>query len=382
MKINNRLNNIPEYELSKIKSIKEELIKKGEEIIDFGVGDPDLPVDNSIIAEMIRSFDKNGFNNYPPYDGIKELKQGIIEYYRETFGVNLNMNEVLILIGSKEGINNLMPAVCDLGDYVIIPKPSYPVYEATTKLWGVIPYKLPLKENDDYLPNIKLIPQEIISRSKLFIINYPNNPTGAIANEAFYKEIIKFCYNNEIILCNDGAYNEIIRSGEKPLSVLQFDYKKNCIEFGTFSKIYNMTGFRIGYIVGNSQVIKAILKIKTNVDSGQFMPIQYAALKAIKLDRNYVNSIRYIYDRRIALAEDILSKHNINFYKNSGTFYLWCKVPKDYTTNEFCEELLKKSGIIVTPGYAFGNLSYGHFRISLTKDDKIIEKGLNKLDIY
>ncbi|WP_027623401.1 aminotransferase class I/II-fold pyridoxal phosphate-dependent enzyme [Clostridium lundense] len=382
MKINNRLNNIPEYELGKIKNIKDELIKKGEEIIDFGVGDPDLPVNNSILEELVKSFKEAGFNNYPPYDGIMRLKKGIIEYYKETFGVNLNMDEVLVLIGSKEGISNLIPAVCDLEDYVIIPKPSYPVYEAASRLWGAIPYKLSLKEKDGYLPDINLIPNEIITKSKLFVINYPNNPTGAVANEKFYKEIINFCYKNNILLCNDGAYNEILRSGEKPLSLLQFDYKKLCVEFGTFSKIYNMTGFRIGYIVGNSQVIKGILKIKTNVDSGQFIPIQHAAAQALKLDRNYINSVREIYDRRIALAEEILTKHNISFFKNKGTFYLWCKVPKNYTTDEFCEDLLKRSGLIVTPGYIFSNLSYGYFRISLTKDEKIIEKGLNKLATY
>lgn len=382
MKINNRLNNIPEYELGKIKNIKDELIKRGEEIIDFGVGDPDLPVNNSILEELVKSFKEAGFNNYPPYDGIMKLKNGIIEYYKETFGVNLNMNEVLVLIGSKEGISNLIPAVCDLEDYVIIPKPSYPVYEAAGRLWGAIPYKLALKEKDGYLPDINLIPNEIIAKSKLFIINYPNNPTGAVANEEFYKEIINFCYKNNILLCNDGAYNEILRSGEKPLSLLQFDYKKLCVEFGTFSKIYNMTGFRIGYIVGNSEVIKGILKIKTNVDSGQFTPIQHAAAQALKLDRNYINSVRKIYDRRIALAEEILTKHNISFFKNKGTFYLWCKVPKNYTTDEFCEDLLKKSGLIVTPGYVFSNLSYGYFRISLTKDEKIIEKGLNRLGTY
>lgn len=382
MKINNRLNNISEYQLGKIKNIKDELIKKGEEIIDFGIGDPDLPVDNTIVAEMIKAFDKAGYNNYPPYDGIKELKKGIIEYYKETFDVYLKMDEVLVLIGSKEGICNLIPAVTDLEDYIIIPKPSYPVYETAAKLWGAIPYKLTLREKDEYLPNIGLIPKEIIQKCKLFIINYPNNPTGSVANECFYKEIVDFCYKNNIILCNDGAYNEILRVGEKPLSLLQFDYKKLCVEFGTFSKIYNMTGFRIGYIVGNSEVIKNILKIKTNVDSGQFMPIQYAAVQALKLDRNYVNSIREIYDRRIALAEDILTKHNISFFKNKGTFYLWCKIPKNYTTDEFCEELLKNSGLIVTPGYVFSNLSYGHFRISLTKDENIIEKGLNKLGKY
>ncbi|KAJ51497.1 LL-diaminopimelate aminotransferase [Clostridium tetanomorphum] len=382
MKINNRLNNIPEFELGKTNKIKTEIIKDKKDIINLTVGDPELPVDKSILEGMIESFYKKGFNNYPPYDGIIELKHGIIDYYKDIFGVKLKEDEVLILIGSKEGISNLIPAVCDLGEYVIIPKPSYPVYEGSSKLWGVVPYKLTLKEKDGYLPDIKLIPKEIVLKSKLFIINYPNNPTGAIANKDFYKDIVEFCYKNNIVLCNDGAYNEIIRTKDNPLSLLQFDYEKKCIEFGTFSKIYNMTGFRIAYAVGNSEVLKAMLKIKMNMDSGQFIPIQMAALNAIKLGREYINSTREVYIERINIAENLLRKHNISFFKNEGTFYIWCKVPKDYTTDEFCDELLKKSGIMVTPGYIFGNLFYGYFRIALTKDKSVIENALNKLNIY
>ncbi|WP_097025555.1 aminotransferase class I/II-fold pyridoxal phosphate-dependent enzyme [Clostridium peptidivorans] len=380
LKINNRLISLPEYQLGKLDKIKENLLSQGKEVLDLGVGDPDLLTDNTIIEGLKKSLTYKGYNNYPPYAGIKELKDGIIKYYKDVFGVTLDREEVLVLIGSKEGISNLIPALCDTGDYAIIPKPSYPVYDLAAKLWGAVSYKIPLKEKDEYLPDLSAIPNEIINKSKMFLINYPNNPTGAVANPYFFKEIIEFCYKNNIVLCNDGAYNEIIRGTEAPLSLLQFDYQKKFIEFGSFSKIFSMSGFRLGYVVGNREVLNAILKIKMNMDSGQFVPVQWAGVEALKLGRDYVNGVRKIYDERIELAENKLKECDIKFFKSKGAFYIWATVPKQYTTDEFCEELLNKCGIIVTPGYVFGNLCHGYFRMSLTKDKMELEKGLSKLN--
>lgn len=380
LKINNRLNSLPEYQLGKLDKIKENLLSQGKEVLDLGVGDPDLLTDKTIIEGLKQSLTYKGYNNYPPYAGIKELKDGIIKYYKDVYGVTLDREEVLVLIGSKEGISNLIPALCDEGDYAIIPKPSYPVYDLSAKLWGAVSYKIPLKEKHEYLPDLSAIPNEIVNKSKIFLINYPNNPTGAAANPYFFKEIIEFCYKNNIVLCNDGAYNEIIRGTEAPLSLLQFDYQKKFIEFGSFSKMFSMAGFRLGYVVGNREVLNAILKIKMNMDSGQFVPIQWAGVEALKLGRDYVNAVRKIYDERIELAENKLKECNIKFFKSKGTFYIWATVPKGYTTDEFCEELLSKCGIIVTPGYMFGNLCHGYFRMSLTKDKIELEKGLSKLN--
>lgn len=382
MEVNNRLNSVSEYHFQKLDSIKKDMIKRGEKVTDLSIGDPDLPVDSSIIKALVNALNLEGYNKYPPYEGIEELRKAVVEYYGEVFSVKLNLSEVLILIGSKEGINNIIPSICAIGDYAITPTPSYPVYETCCHLWGVNTYNIPLCEINNYLPKIENLPKEIISKSKLMVLNYPNNPTGAVANEEFYKEIIKFCIKNNIILYNDGAYNEIIKENEKPLSILQFDDKKQCIEFGTFSKIYNMTGFRIGYAVGNASVIKSLLKVKSNVDSGQFLPIQHASIEALKLNRHYINSIRKIYDERKASAEIVLKKHNIDFYKGEGTFYIWCKTPSKFTTEEFCEKLLHKYKIIVTPGRAFGDLGKEYFRIALTKDKEQIVNALDKLDIF
>lgn len=379
---NNRLKSIEEYHFKNLDSIKEKALKDGINIVDLSIGDPDLSVHKNILDGLVNAFEFKGYNQYPPYDGIKELKLQIIKYYEEVYSVKLNLDEVLILIGSKEGINNIIPAVCDFGDVVISPVPGYPVYSRCSNLWGCRSYKIPLKSKDNYLPDIKNIPEDISEKSKLFFINYPNNPTGAVANEVFLKDIINYCNKNDIILCNDAAYNEIIEENKLPISLLQYDNKKSCIEFGSLSKTYNMTGFRIGYAVGNSKVISALLKIKSNVDSGQFKPIQWAAVEALKLDRGYINIARRIIDDRRSTTQKILKEHGIEYFEGKGTFYIWCKVPKNYTVDEFCSEIFKEVGILVTPGYAFGDLCCDNFRIALTKEIQIIKSAFGQIRKY
>lgn len=382
MKLNNRLNSISEYHFQKLDELKSKLLLEGRDITDLSIGDPDLLVNENIITALIKGLQSKGYNRYPPYEGIKELKRQIIKYYDEVFSVKLSLDEVIILIGSKEGINNLIPAICDIGDYAIIPQLGYPVYNTCSHLWGVKTYKLPLHESQGYLPKIEHIPEHILKKSKLMLINYPNNPTGAVANESFFKETIEFCEKNDIVFANDAAYNEILPEGIKPLSLLSFDIKRKCLEFGTFSKTFNMTGFRVGYAVGNSQVIKALLKVKSNVDSGQFLPIQMAACEALNLNRSYVDSIRRIYDERRNVVLKNLDKCKIKYFKPEGTFYVWCQVPKNYTIDEFCAELLNDYCIIVTPGYVFGDIAHKHFRIALTAEGESIDKAMGLLKFY
>jgi len=380
MKLNNRLSNINEYHFKKIDDMKNEIRMSGKKIIDLSIGDPDLAVHSTITDALIEGLKDARYNNYPPYDGIIDLKKAVIKYYKQVYSVCLDLAEVIILIGSKEGISNIIPAVCDVSDCVIVPEPAYPVYSICSKLWGCLPYTVPLKQTNGYLIELNTIPQQIVSKCKLIFMNYPNNPTGAVASSEFYKQIIKFSYENDIVLCNDSAYNEIIKIDKKPISLMQYDVKRQCVEFGTLSKTYNMTGYRIGYAVGNAKVINALLKVKSNCDSGQFIPVQKAAIAAINLERDYVCDLRKIYDERREVAKRILLQKNIDFFDSEGTFYLWCKTPKNYTTNEFCEELLINNGIVVTPGSAFGKLGYDYFRIALTKDVTIIEEALKSLN--
>lgn len=381
MKLNNRLQNISEYHFKDLDLIRKKCVENGINVTDLSIGDPDLPVNKKIIDGLLYGLTLNNYNKYPPYEGIIELKKGIIKYYNEVYSVKLNLDEVLILIGSKEGINNLIPAVCDFGSYAIIPKPSYPVYDICCKLWGVNTYNIGLKKENSYLPNLNDLSKKILKESDLFILNYPNNPTGATANIDFYKEIKDISSKNDIVICNDAAYNEILCNCDRPLSLLQNNKNNNCIEIGSFSKSYNMTGFRIGYAVGSSKIIKALSKVKTNVDSGQFKPIQYAALEAIKLDRRYINYIRKVYLERRFETEKVLKKLNINFFSAEGTFYIWCETPEGYKTEQFCEKLLSEYGIIVTPGKVFGDEGRDFFRIALTQEKEKILSALSAVKL-
>jgi LL-diaminopimelate aminotransferase len=380
MELSKRLVALSEYHFQKLDMIKKEFAAKNKEIFDLSIGDPDISVDESILKGLVDSFKYEEFNKYPPYAGIDELKKSIIKYYNEVYGVKLNMEEVLILIGSKEGIHNLVPVVCDIGDYAIVPTPAYPVYETSCHLWGVNTFQIELRKEDNYLLNLNSIKKEQIRKSKLLVLNYPNNPTGAVATEEFYRNIISFSERNGILVYNDGAYNEIIGVKEKPLSILQFDKNKISIEFGTLSKTYNMTGFRIGYAVGNAKIISGLLKIKSNVDSGQFIPIQYAAIEALKLSRGYVENLRKVYAERRCCTEEILRKKEINFFKGEGTFYIWCEAPGGLTGEEYCEKLLNNYGIVVTPGKAFKDSTNKFFRIALTKEKDLIAKALNMIE--
>lgn len=377
MKINNRMNTIKEYHFQKFDEIKNSLKDSGKEILDLSIGDPDLVPDKKILDALVNSFNYKNFNSYPPYDGIKELKEAIIQYYKNAYSVILNMDEIIVLIGSKEGLFHIIPAVCDIGDYALIPEPAYPVYETACKLWGVNYYKFPLMLKNDYLPDLGRIPERVANKSKLLILNYPNNPTGASANEDFYKDALRYCIQKDIVLCNDGAYNEIIGEHDKRISLLQYDKDKiQSIEFGTFSKIYNMTGFRLGYAAGNKKIIKSLLKVKSNADSGQFMPIQHAAIEALKLNEDYIRSVRKIYSERKNIIYEFLEKNKIEYYRSPATFYIWCRVPLNYTCDEFCSELLYDKNILVTPGYVFGDICYDYFRISVTQSSDLISRFL------
>lgn len=379
MKINNRLNEIGEYHFKKIEDKKRQLILDGEKIYDFGIGEPDIKPKQEIVESLIEALKEDDFYKYPPYEGIEELKKAIIKFYKEVYEVDLSMEEVKILIGSKEGISNVFPAVCDIGDLAIIPSIGYPVYSIAPKLWGVETYEMKIQYNKEYLPVLDDIPKYVRGKAKLLMVNYPNNPTGAIANIDFYKELHSFSKIYDIVICNDNAYGEILNYNIKPLSILSCG-KENAIEFGSFSKTFSMTGFRLGYVVGDRNVLKRIMKIKTNVDSGQFIPIQSCGIRAL----NIFNSlgVKNIYNDRRKEVEIILNEKKLTFFKGQGTFYVWVKVPNGYKDNDLVEEFLDKYRIIVTPGSVFGSEGEGYFRIALTKSVEEIRGAFSRIKEY
>ena len=378
--VSKRLEVLPPYLFAAIDKIKKEKIAQGADVIDLGIGDPDLPTPKPIIEAAKLALEKPEYHRYPSYEGMYAFRKAVADWYKKRFNVSLDPEkEVITLIGSKEGIAHFPLAFVDTGDYVLCPDPGYPVYKISTIFAEGIPYMLPLKESNGFLPDIFSVPESILQKTKILWINYPNNPTSATAPDDFYKKVIDFAHKYNIIIASDLAYSEIYTS-KPPRSILEFEGAKDvAIEFHSLSKTYNMTGWRIGMAVGNQSLVSALGKIKTNVDSGQFQAIQEAGITALNLDDSIVQDLRDIYKKRREVITEALKSINLDVFESDATFYLWVKVPKGYTSAKFAEFLLDKLAIVVTPGSGFGESGEGYFRISLTVDTNRLKEAADRM---
>ncbi|WP_448584733.1 LL-diaminopimelate aminotransferase [Thermocrinis sp.] len=363
-----RIAQLPPYLFAQIDRKKREKIAQGADVIDLGVGDPDIPTPKPVIEAMKRAVEKPENHRYPSYEGMLSFRQAVASWYKRRFGVDLDpQKEVITLIGSKEGIAHFPLAFVNPGDVVLCPDPAYPVYKIGTLFAGGEPYILPLKEENNFLPDFKSVPKEVLKRAKIIWVNYPNNPTSAKATKEFYKELIEWAKENNIIVASDLAYSEIYFGEEKPISILEIEGAKDvAIEFHSLSKTYNMTGWRLGMAVGNEKLIAGLGKVKTNVDSGQFQAIQEAGIAALNMPEQEVQNIRDIYRERRKVMMEALGQAGLEVYPSDVTFYLWVKVPKGYSSAQFVERLLEECAIVCTPGNGFGQHGEGYFRISLT----------------
>ncbi len=363
-----RIKALPPYLFAQIDQKKREKLAQGVDVIDLGVGDPDLPTPKPIVEAMQRAVEKPEHHRYPSYEGMLSFRQAVADWYKRRFGVELDpQKEVVALIGSKEGIAHFPLAFVNPGDVVLCPDPAYPVYKIGTLFAGGEPYILPLKEENGFLPDFKSVPKDVLKRAKIIWVNYPNNPTSATATESFYKELIEWAKENNIIVASDLAYSEIYFGNEKPMSILQIEGAKEvAIEFHSFSKTFNMTGWRLGMAVGNEKLIAGLGKVKTNVDSGQFQAVQEAGITALNLPEEELQKIRDTYKERRSAMVKALEEVGLKVYPSDATFYLWVKVPEGYTSAEFVSRLLDECGIVCTPGNGFGEYGEGYFRISLT----------------
>ncbi|MCX8163892.1 MAG: LL-diaminopimelate aminotransferase [Aquificaceae bacterium] len=363
-----RIRSLPPYLFAQIDQKKREKLAQGVDLIDLGVGDPDLPTPTPIVEAMKRAVEKPEHHRYPSYEGMLSFRQAVADWYKRRFGVELDPAlEVVTLIGSKEGIAHFPLAFIDPGDVVLCPDPAYPVYKIGTLFAGGEPYILPLKEENAFLPDFRKVPQDVLKRAKIIWINYPNNPTSATADEAFYRELIDWAREHSIIVASDLAYSEVYFGDKKPMSILQIEGAKEvAIEFHSLSKTFNMTGWRLGMAVGNKNLIAGLGKVKTNVDSGQFQAIQEAGITALKLPEEELHKIRDVYGERRRVMVEALDRVGLEVFKSDATFYLWVKVPKGYSSASFVSMLLDECGIVCTPGNGFGEHGEGYFRISLT----------------
>jgi len=357
---------------------------RGEEVISFGIGDPDTATPTNIIDKLCEAAREPANHRYPETEGMPALRQAMAAWYQRRFGITLDhTSEVLPLIGSKEGIGHMAFCFIDAGDVSLVPDPAYPVYAVSTKLAGGEPYYLPLKEEHAFLPDLDSIPQEILKRSKLLWLNYPNNPTGAIADLDFFKRAIDFARKNNLAICHDAPYTEVAYDGYKPISFLQADGARDVgVEFHSLSKSYNMTGWRIGMAVGNANMIDALKRIKSNLDSGVPQAIQYAAIEALSGPQDAIASHNNIYQRRRDLVVDVLTDIGCRVQTPKAGLYIWAKVPQGYTSLEFSTDLLEQVGVLVIPGTGYGPSGEGFVRLSLTLPDAALVKALSKLSAW
>ncbi|MBW2569560.1 MAG: LL-diaminopimelate aminotransferase [Deltaproteobacteria bacterium] len=381
MEKTDRLNSLPPYLFKEIDRQKEEAKKQGVDIIDLGVGDPDMPTPKHIIDALKEAASDPANHRYPSYSGMDDFNGAVARWYKRRFNVDLDpSNEVVTLIGSKEGIAHIPLAFINPGDVALVSSPGYPVYDIGVKFAGGETYFMNLLKENNFLPDLDAIPDEIADKAKMMFINYPNNPTSAVATEGFFQEVVSFAKSHNIIICHDAAYTEMAFDGYSPISFLETkDAKTVGIEFHSLSKTYNMTGWRIGFAVGRAEVIQALGQVKSNIDSGAFQAIQIAGITALEGDQTCVKSMNKEYAERLDILAEGLSGLGLSFEKPKATFYVWIETPAGYTSSEFATHLLTKGGIVVTPGNGFGAAGEGYVRMALTVGKERLKEVIERI---
>jgi LL-diaminopimelate aminotransferase len=384
MKLAGRLNRLPPYLFVEINRRIAELRAKGKDVIDFGIGDPDLPTPSHIIERLCQAAHDPANHRYPETEGLPEVRRAIAEWYERRFGVALNpAKEVLPLVGSKEGIGHMALCFIEPGDVALVPDPGYPPFSLGTILAGGEPYSMPLKEENDFLPDFEAIPDDIADRAKLMWLNYPNNPTGAVADLAFFEKAVHFARRHSLAICHDAPYTEVTFDGYRAPSFMQTPGAKDVgVEFHSLSKTYHMTGWRIGMAVGNADMVNALFRVKSNLDSGVPQAIQYAAVEALRGSQEHIAEHNVVFRRRRDRLVAVLNEVGLKARMPKATFYVWAKIPPGYTSIDFAKKLLDEVAIAVTPGTGYGKEGEGYIRFSLTISDDRLEEGVNRLSSW
>ncbi len=371
-----RIRTLPPYLFAAIDKMKQEAIARGVDIINLGIGDPDLPTPAPIIESLAKAAKDPKHHQYPSYEGMLSFRKAVAGWYRRRFNVTLDpADEVLTLIGSKEGIGHVHLAFIDPGDIVLVPSPGYPVYPVGTSFCGGTSHIMPLTKANGFLPDLDAIPKDVAKKAKLMWLNSPNNPTSVIMSKDYFRRAIEFAQDHQIIICHDAAYSEIYYDGKRPVSFMEVEGAKNVgVEFHSLSKTYNMTGWRIGFVVGNKAVLAALGKVKSQLDSGVFEAVQEAGITALGLDDSVTDGIRAIYQERRDTIVPGLKKLGLEVDAPPAAFYIWVTVPKGYTSASFTAHLLEKAGIVTTPGNGFGAPGEGYIRMTVcTTKERLAE---------
>ena len=381
MENSNRIKNLPPYLFAEIDKMINNAKAEGMDVINFGIGDPDQPTPENVVNKMKEAIQDPTTHSYPSYEGLVEFRTAVSRRYKKRFDVELDpATEVVSLIGSKEGIAHLPLCYINPGDYALVPDPGYPVYKTSILLADGNPIMMPLKKENDFLPELAAISEEDAERAKIMFLNYPNNPTGAMASFEFFEEVIAFAKKYNIIIAHDAAYTDIYLDEEVPHSILEVEGAKEvAIEFNSLSKPYNMTGWRIGWACGKEDVIESLGRLKTNIDSGIFEAIQYAGIEALYNSEDSIKEVTELYKERRDLLVEGLSELGWKVKPNKATFYLWIAVPENITSSEFSKKLFKKTGVFFTPGIGWGDYGENFLRIALTVEQERIKEALQRI---
>ncbi len=381
MRLAKRVEKLPPYLFVEISRKIAEKKARGEEVISFAIGDPDIPTPPHIVERLCEAAHDPANHRYPETDSLPELRRAVAGWYERRFGLAFDPDkEILPLIGSKEGIAHIAFCFIGNGDIALVPDPGYPVYSVSALLADGEPYYLPLKEENKWLPDLDSIPTDVLERARLLWINYPNNPTAAVADLEFFNRVVQFAKQHDLVVCHDGPYTEVAYDGYQPVSFMQAEGAKDIgVEFHSLSKSYNMTGWRIGMAVGNATMINALMRLKSNLDSGIPQAIQYAAIEALNGPQSCIPEHNAIYERRRDLIIEVLNNIGLKAKPPKASLYIWAKVPEGYNSMDLTADLLDQVGVAVTPGIGYGKNGEGYVRLSLTIPDASLVKGLSKL---
>lgn len=381
IKVANRIAEVKEYYFSKKLDEIREMNARGCNVLNLGIGSPDLPPASQVTNRLIASASKPDTHAYQSYRSIPELRGAISEFYGRHFGVELDSNkQILPLLGSKEGVMYISMAFLNPGDTVLIPNPGYPAYKTAAEMMGAKAYSFDLREEGDWFPDLEHIDESVLASAKMMWVNYPNMPTGQKATPALFEKLARFAVKHNILVVNDNPYSFILN--DNPLSLLSAPgAMENCLELNSMSKAFNMAGWRVGMVCGRSEYVDAILRVKSNVDSGMFKPVQEASVEALNLPKTWFEEVNAEYTERRLKAEKILDILNCTYDENQSGMFMWAKIPHGRRSEEFIEEILQERYVFITPGTVFGSNGEGYIRISLCSNKEMFNTAIERLEM-
>ena len=384
MKLAKRVEELPPYLFVEISRKIAAKRAEGVDIVTFGIGDPDLPTPPHILDALHKAADDPANHRYPESEGLPELRKSISDWYERRFEVSFDPEkEALPLIGSKEGIAHMALTLIDPGDVALITDPGYPVYEIGTMFAGGVAIKLPLSREGGWLPDLDAVPEDVAGKARVIWLNYPNNPTAAVADLAFFERAVAWAKQHDVVICHDNPYCDVAFDGYRPTSIFQVPGARDvAIEFNSWSKIYNMTGWRIGMAVGNPTLVDALMRVKSNVDSGIPQAIQRMAIEAVYGPQDCIDEHNAIYERRRDRIVEVLRKVGLEVDPPKASLYVWAKLPDGVKSSDYAARLIEECGVVVTPGRGYGLNGEGYIRLSVTIADDRMEEGLRRLEAW